>query len=259
MPLAIFPLLLADIGEVIGAAVGLLFLVMWIVNQIRDAKKQMNAPRGQQPQRQVQQRPQPPAPAPAQAGQQADPLRDQVQEFLRRAQQQQRPAQPPAAQRPRKRPIANEIEVLVPNEPVTERRSLSEPFRPMGQPARTAESEPTQRLTPAPRGLSDAPLTSVSEHVADHIGAGPRAVAWQASKLGQRIIADDEQFDVQLKAKFDHSIGTLAASRVAEPAPSAAQASESPAAQIAAMLASPGGVRQAIVINEILNRPSDRW
>jgi hypothetical protein len=33
----------------------------------------------------------------------------------------------------------------------------------------------------------------------------------------------------------------------------------SPVGQIAAMLASPGGVRQAMVINEILRRPSDRW
>jgi|GEM_PF-1286114 len=258
MSLIIIPPLLADVGDVIGAAVGLLFLVMWIINQIREAKKQMNAPRGQPPQRQVQQRQQPPDPAPPQAGQQADPLRDQVQEFLRRAQQQPRPAEPRAAQRPRKRPSGSEIEVLLPAEPVAERRSLSEPFRPMSQQANAPQTVPSQRLTPAPRGLSDAPLTTVSEHVAEHIGTGARSVAWQASKLGQRIIADDEQFDVQLKAKFDHSVGTLAASRVPE-STQASAASESPAAQIAAMIASPEGMRQAVVINEILRRPSDRW
>ena len=35
--------------------------------------------------------------------------------------------------------------------------------------------------------------------------------------------------------------------------------SDTPAAQIAAMLANPDGVRQAVIINEILRRPSDRW
>ncbi len=38
-----------------------------------------------------------------------------------------------------------------------------------------------------------------------------------------------------------------------------ATAAETPAGQIAAMLADPAGVRQAIVLSEILNRPSDRW
>jgi hypothetical protein len=79
--------------------------------------------------------------------------------------------------------------------------------------------------------------------------------------LGQRIIEDDAQFDVQLKAKFDHTVGSLTGSAVtaAEQAAAAASAAETPAAQIAAMLATPEGVRQAIIVNEILRRPTDRW
>jgi hypothetical protein len=83
----------------------------------------------------------------------------------------------------------------------------------------------------------------------------------QTSRLGQRIIDDDQQFDVQLKAKFDHTVGTLTGSDVATAAQAAAAAAAAsrPAAQIAALLASPEGMRQAVVLNEILRRPSERW
>jgi hypothetical protein len=72
---------------------------------------------------------------------------------------------------------------------------------------------------------------------------------------------EDQQFDDQLKAKFDHTVGTLTGSDVAaaEKAAQEANMAAMPAAQIAAMLATPDGVRQAIVVNEILRRPVDRW
>lgn len=257
--------LLADLSQIIGTIVGLAFLVMWIIKQIGEAKKQMGRPQGQPAaqQRQPQPRPQvPPAPAQAgqaaQAGQQADPLRDQVQEFLRRAQQQPRPEQPRAAQRRPKRGAGNAIEVLVPEELASEeRRSLSEPFRPMHEQL-SPQTSTASRQASAPRKTVESPRTTVAEHVTDHIGAGSRS-GWQASKLGQRIITDDAQFDVQLNAKFDHTVGTLAASRVSESGSAVSPANDSPAGQIAALLASPGGVRQAMVLNEILVRPSDRW
>jgi hypothetical protein len=98
----------------------------------------------------------------------------------------------------------------------------------------------------------------VAEHVAEHVAARSRNLAEQASNLGRRIVQEDEQFDVQLKAKFDHPVGTLTGSaRSAEEqilAPGTAAA-----ANIAALLANPEGVRQAILVNEIMRRPSDRW
>jgi hypothetical protein len=73
-------------------------------------------------------------------------------------------------------------------------------------------------------------------------------------------VADDEQFDVQLKAKFDHTVGTLAASAgSASDQPSGPAPRDTPAGQIAALLASPDGLRQAMVLNEILRRPADSW
>jgi hypothetical protein len=177
-----------------------------------------------------------------------------VEEFLRRARrQQQQPIQPPAAQQAARRPRTDEIEVLLTDEPATSGgRPLAEPFRPINQPG------PAQ---PAPisRKSGSRSRKSVAEHVAEHISVGARSLSQQTSQLGQRIITEDQQFDVQLKSKFDHAVGTLAASRLAEETISTPDKSETPASQIAAMLARPEGVRQAMVINEILSRPSDRW
>jgi hypothetical protein len=94
--------------------------------------------------------------------------------------------------------------------------------------------------------------------VAEHADARAESFANQASKLGQRIIADDALFDVQLNAKFDHTVGSLAARDTSAPADQAPPI-DSPAAQLAAMLANPSGIRQAVLVNEILRRPSDRW
>jgi hypothetical protein len=101
----------------------------------------------------------------------------------------------------------------------------------------------------------------LAERATERAAARTSRIAEQTSHLGQRIIEDDHQFDVQLNAKFDHTVGTLTGSAVtaAEQAAAAVAASETPAAQIAAMLATPDGVRQAIVVNEILRRPTDRW
>jgi hypothetical protein len=261
----LLPLLAADVGTIIGFVVGFIVFVAWLINQIQDAKKQMPKQRGQQPAapRPAQPRAQGRPPA-VPAGKQADPLRDQVEEFLRRAGRQKQPAnQPPQEPRPPRRPAANEIELLIDEEPLeAERRTLAEPFRPVGQPAAPPAPQPAgaSQRPAAARGVEERPLSSVAEHVAEHVGASARALGQQSSQLGRRIILDDEEFDVQLKAKFDHAVGTLAASRAADAVPVAAAAtSDAPAAQIADMLTRPEGVRQAIILNEILRRPIDRW
>jgi hypothetical protein len=173
------PLLLAfDVGEVIGSIVGLLVLVLWVINQIVEGKKQLARPA---------------APRPA--------------------------AAKPAPAAPPRRPVAP------PREPVTKRES-------------------------------------VAEHVRQHIDSGTRALAQQSSQLGQRIVQEDAAFDVKLKAKFDHEVGTLASKERVTDTPSQSPVNTdttSPAALLAAMLTNPEGVRQAVILNEVLRRPSDRW
>jgi len=253
-----FVLVAAGIGDWIGSLIGLAVLVLWVIRQIVEANQQAAPPREAPPAE-----PQPAkAGAPAAAGKQADPLRNQVEEFLRRAGRQPQAGQP---QR-RPQPVASEIELLVDDAtPLPERPPLGEPLRPLtpavtSAPAKAAEPVPTRPDKPRPTGRPAAPRRrqSVAEHVAEQVTARSRNLARHTSSLGRRIIEEDQQFDVKLKAKFDHSVGSLAGSvnPVAEPERVTV---ETPASQIAAMLANPDGVRQAIVVNEILRRPSDRW
>jgi hypothetical protein len=250
-------ILFADaLSEIIGVLVVLVPLVLWVIGQIRGAAKQAGQPRGQQaaPRRQAQPagRRRPPAAVPAgQAGQQADTLREQVEEFLRRSGRQQPANQGrPAPARPTSHPP--EIELLPVEEPRAPRRRLAEPLRPARESANV----------PAPgKAVRSAALGTAgrAQPVRQSLSASGGGLSGYTPHLGERIIADDEQFDVQLKAKFDHRVGTLAAARVEPSTAVSASIGESPAAQIAEMLTSPEGVRQAIVLNEILRRPGDRW
>lgn len=258
-------LLAAGWNELISILVGLVFLVLWVLGQISDAHKKKQPPKGGR-------RPAPPKPAkPAGAvggavvGQQADPLRAQVDEFLRRAGQQRGPKAPPAAQGKVPQPPRGREEVVVLLDEQSSppaRRPLSEPLRSMQQrtPApRRGESPPNRKARPPFRDDTQLPQ-SVAEHVAEHVGTSTQAMREEVSHLGERVIQADEQFDVQLEQKFDHKLGSLSARRDARLLDQQPQAvADSPASLIAAMLANPEGVRQAIIVNEILRRPSDRW
>jgi hypothetical protein len=258
-------LLLADIGDVIGSIVGIIFLVVWVIGQLSGAKKEAKPPQPRQPAAP----PQPPArQQPAQRAQpvgggQADPLRDQVEEFLRRAGRQQKPdagkAAPvqggraaPAAGR-RGQPPREEIEILLEEVPAErQRRPLSKPLRPAEKPA--AKSRPLP-----PRGGKKSRRESLAEH-ADQVEASARSMVEHSSKLGQTVVDADQQFDARLAARLDHRVGTLDeqhAQRMQDELPVAAVAT--PASNIAAMLTNPEGIRQAIILNEILRRPADRW
>ncbi|MEX2307561.1 MAG: hypothetical protein WD738_08215 [Pirellulales bacterium] len=253
MPSPIEMLVLADIKEVISIVMALLVPILWAVKQIADAAKQ-----GQEADAARPAAPRPAAPqAPVQAaGQQADPLRNQVEEFLRRAGR--------APQANRVGPAPRDIEVLIDEEPAR-RRPLGEPLRPFESRSAAGPKSPAASTPVAPQSPSERPVRrsvvprkrkTLAERAVERAEARASKLAEQSSHLGQRIIAEDQQFDVQLKAKFDHTVGTLAGSAV----PAAEQVPvDTPASQIAAMLASPDGMRQAIVVNEILRRPTDRW
>jgi hypothetical protein len=264
-------LLAAGWKDVLGALVPLVFLLLWVISQFAEAKKGGN-PAGRKPAAG-----QPPKPAPGPGGRAAvGPMRDQVGEFLRRA---GRPPQPgqgrpvgdpldPLASRQPSGPSARPpegIEVLLDDKPpATERSPLAKPLRPLDE--RVGQAAEPSPLAATPRRLPRRPIAakprreSVAEHVAEHVDAATRELAEHSARLGDRVIQADQQFDDQVKAKFDHQLGTLGSQRDAGPPERpTAPASDAPARQIAAMLADPAGVRQAIVLSEILNRPSDRW
>jgi hypothetical protein len=244
MRLLFQPLLAVDLTHVAITLVVLFFAVM---KQLFDyskesSKKKTIAEAGSRPQ---QPQPQPGPPRQVQGGGQADPLRSQVEEFLRRASKP--PEKVPPRQQPQRRP-PSEIELLVEGE----NRLRTSPAAAAAKAAVAADKKRAARR-PSKR-------QTVAEHVEQQVAARSQSIAQNASHLGQRIVTDDQQFDDQLKAKFEHKLGAL--SVTAAPLTSAEQraaAPATPAAQIAAMLANPDGVRQAVILNEILRRPSDRW
>ncbi|MGD9634880.1 MAG: hypothetical protein AB7G28_19900 [Pirellulales bacterium] len=255
------PLLFAAPGasEIFSVLAAIVFFVIWLVNQINDAKKQQR----EKEQTAADAPPQPNDPAAnagaAPAPPQADPLRAQVDEFLRRAGRQP-PAQPPAAApAPPRKPAGREEIVVLLDESVAEppRRTMpsskgAPKVAPAAREKRSASAQPAARLGGKPRART------VAEHVAERAGASSTQFQQEVADLGQRVKQADEQFDRQLQQKFDHRIGRLATASTttettAQPTPA------TPAAQIAALMTNPEGVRQAIVLNEILRRPTDRW
>lgn len=235
------PLFAADFIQLV--IYGIVFIV-WILGQVLGGRK--NAQQKKQPPLRPQQ-PQPvdmaegvPQPNDQRFGDQRmgnqgprnqpqnqeDALRNEVEDFLRRAQgkppkprQEKRPR--PTPQPERKRPLAP-IATLAPAVSLQEGHSLQESH-----------------------SLRDE---GVAEHVARHIST--QDIAAHTQTLGAEVATADDQLESRLHEKFDHNVGRL------EHRESSAKREEADiAAEVAAMLRSPEGMRQLIVANEILRRP----
>jgi hypothetical protein len=154
--------------------------------------------------------------------------------------------------------------LVKPKEP-DEQRTIGQPLRqadwrqtPASVAAAPQSAAGTERARNATRGKSRK-RTSVAEHVAEQVTSRANSLGAKASKLGQRIANEDQQFDTKIKAKFDHTIGTLGGSDAPIAVEQISPSNDSLAVQLVAMLANPTGVQQAVLVNEILRRPSDRW
>ena len=197
-----------------------------------------------------------------QAGAGQGDLRSEVELFLEKLQQQQAGEQPvkqaraeapvrrgpidPFEEPPRRQPPPSVEYVDV--EVVPERQAPTQPRR-----------EPTQRKQSAPRPKpkkTKQPTRRVGDLSQQHLPESQ--LAEQAAQLGDQIAQSDERLEARLHEKFDHKLGKLRSGETTSTTHKQ-EASDSAAARIAAMLASPGGVRDAVVLGEILNRPTDRW
>jgi len=155
------------------------------------------------------------------------PLEAESGECLRRAAQHHRSPNPSAPQ------------------PAAARKSASPP------PLRRSEfAGPTETVDP-PRG------TEVVEHVRKYLNTAE--FQRRADHLADEVSQADEKMDEHLHDVFDHRLGQFAQSSADTSPGVAAESSSTAVSALVALLASPQGLRQAIVINEILQRPEQRW
>lgn len=167
-----------------------------------------------------------------------------------------RPAPPPKPGAPREADLRSEVDEFL-------RRAKGLPPKdpePAVEPIMLDDADQPARKIAAPLEPSPYHGDTVSEHVAQHVRPlAESQLAEQAAHLGEEVGLADEKLEARLKAKFEHRLGTLRR-REEEPEPEVDPlAATLGGEQIAAMLANPEGVRNAIILNEILQRPTDRW
>ena len=96
----------------------------------------------------------------------------------------------------------------------------------------------------------------VADHVARHLDTSSYEA--RESRLGQQVGQADEKLESRLHDKFDHRLGALDTDDM--------MASDEPESQvpatpndIARLLGSAENIRNAIILNEILQPPEQRW
>ncbi|MEM9186817.1 MAG: hypothetical protein AAGB00_10010 [Planctomycetota bacterium] len=133
-------------------------------------------------------------------------------------------------------------------------------------PGRADAESKTKQRRPKPRQRPAATTSSVGDHVREHMGHLEESqLAEQAALLGAGVASRDDRISEGVESKFDHQLGKLDQHLGVGPGPVEAAAAEAgaeqpPAAErVAKLLANPSSIREAIILNEILQRPTDRW
>lgn len=196
-------------------------------------------------------------------------MADEIEEFLRRAAMRRAAAQQQAAQQQAAQQSQGfQLPANPPPPPA--------PFRSALQPT-YVDVEPVEVEV-----VYDEP--EVGSGVASQVtrDLDSRQFGESARHLGEEVGLADDKMDARLHRKFDHQVGHLRSTTAATPtvtagqsfdearhgvagaAPAgagdaAAQAAGVSAAEIALLLRTPRNIRHAIIMNEILTRPEERW
>ncbi|QDU53980.1 hypothetical protein [Aeoliella mucimassa] len=263
----LFQPVLADLALLIKVIFLLVIMASGIVRWIREAKQPPAPPQrpGRRPARDPLDDPMEHDERPRRQPQQEE-IRSEVEEFLRRigkgepepgrrAQPVEARQTPPAAgsRRPRQIEMIDETGFGVDDRPrQTHRRTPP-------QQAQPKPLFPPVPSTPPRQGIERG--ESVAEHVAVHLNEDQ--FRERATHLGEDVAQSDERLEAHLHQTFDHGLGSLAARRKVREQEDAAKrtAEEAPnlAETLLGMLSSPAGVQQAVILNEVLRRPDDRF
>lgn len=169
-------------------------------------------------------------------------MRDEVEEFLRRAAQRraqaetkrreslQQAAQPPA---PRPAPIVRP---------------------PLRQAMPTIEEPLIEIIDAEEADTSDRFSSSISQHL-----RGTNEIARHASSLGAEVDLADDKLEARLHKTFDHQIGSLKDTTTAAPERLTTSSSAAGEFNMRKLLANAENIRNAVILSEIIARPVSRW
>ena len=229
-------LLAAGIGDLLGILVPIVFFVVYVLNQLLSAKADPKQPPRNARRRvpQPAERPMRPAQPQRKPQGEAAQLNTEIEQFLKRASS--RRSQQPARDRAASAPTAP----------------------PKAPPAARSDEKP---LDVAP--IEDRPREGVAASVEKHLGSR-KFKQWQ-DHLAEDVSQSDEEMERHLQQVFHHRLGTLggetadASTQGADVQTMVIKDAPSAAAAFAQLLRTPEGMRQALVVSEILTRPVDRW
>ena len=251
------PLLALDVQTIISIVIFAIVVLSSIVSQFLAKQRQQQG--GRRPQRgpmeiepvdEIQGGPQQFGPAQAQKPARAQAqkpvaLEDEIGDFLRRA------AKGGGRQPPQQ---AGPAGASLPPRPVQARPKPSRPARPRAPVPRRAQQPLAAEIVepdrpPVGQGLSEQIARDINtSDIARHVGA-----------LGQETRLTTAKIDKQIHEKLDHQLGDLRH----QPQATAAEPEEAlpitSAAGLSALLSDAESLKQAIILNEILQRPDHRW
>jgi hypothetical protein len=215
-------------------------LGIWLLNQFLGARNKQ--PPQQQP---MQGRNPPPVPR-AGGGQPAGQkgLLDEVEQFLKDARKQMERQPRPQQQRVQPPPV-----------PQQSRRQKQQ------QAQRQKQAKP--RPLAEPRPLDDIERgTSVEQHVREHIGTDRFDTSRfdeRAGKLSHIPQTIEQDIGAHVRSVFDHQVGTMTTGSALSAPATEGPVGPTPAQQLIAMLRDPQGMRNAVLLQEILRPPVERW
>ncbi len=235
-------LVAVGIGDILRFLVPIVFIVIYVLNQLLAAKRkpQQQAQDARRRAARPAERPMRPAQPQGKPQGGAAQLNTEIEQFLKRASQ--RRGQQPA----RDRAARAAATPKAPPEP---------PPRPLRE---TTSQQPIDVAPIEKRHFGDV-AASVQQHL------GSEQFTLRAEHLADDVAHLDEQMEEHLQQVFHHRLGKLggetadASTQGADVRTVAITDAPPAAAAFAQLLRTVQGMRQAIVLSEILTRPEDRW
>lgn len=174
---------------------------------------------------------------------------------------------PQPAPQPARKSLQGEIESFLRR--VADATQEKEKTPPAKRPQQRKAASPSAPKAKPIKAEKVAPRTTggeVTEHVRKHLDSSK--FQRRSQQMGGDVAQADEKFEQRMHGAFDHKLGSLDATPTGpqvepnQPATAGvggqAQAAPLPL-EVAAIFATPESIRQAIIINEILQRPVHRW